>query len=416
MERIGRESAGCDAGHRERHRAQDATERARDRRWQTDLQAVSADWDLSNEPFERVLVKPKRGGVSVQLVALVWVPERERHLAAARGRSAARRCRSKVAASGRSPRARGGGARRAGPDGERRQSRRIKASCARRSRCSRCCPSSKRAASTHFRIDRRRAGALRGLARRRAVSCGRGALDPRQGQDHRGRAGLRTAPAAPRARPRNAMVAAGETPGRIHNNCSGKHAGMLARCVQQQWVTNGYHRATHPMQQRVRSTLERWMRDRTRTRCRRRSMAAGCRPSRCARRRGRRLRAFRGGRRRGRWRRRRAIFDAMVKHPEFVAGTDRLDTDLMRVAGTRLFAKVGAEGFYCAGVPSMKLGVALKVEDGAKRAAEPALLAVLRRIGAISRAGSRPPGGLHPCPNPQYPPGNRRLRPHRSDL
>src|SRR5688572_27247731 len=38
-----------------------------------DLQSVSADWDLSSEPFERVLVKPKRGGVSVQLVALVWV-------------------------------------------------------------------------------------------------------------------------------------------------------------------------------------------------------------------------------------------------------------------------------------------------------------------------------------------------------
>jgi hypothetical protein len=41
---------------------------------QDDLQAVTADWDLSNEPFERVLVKPKRGGVSVQLVSLVWVP------------------------------------------------------------------------------------------------------------------------------------------------------------------------------------------------------------------------------------------------------------------------------------------------------------------------------------------------------
>ncbi len=41
---------------------------------EADLQAVTADWDLSNEPFERVLVKPKRGGVSVQLVALVWVP------------------------------------------------------------------------------------------------------------------------------------------------------------------------------------------------------------------------------------------------------------------------------------------------------------------------------------------------------
>ena len=41
---------------------------------QEDLRAVSEEWDLANEPFDRVLVKPKRGGVSVQLVALVWVP------------------------------------------------------------------------------------------------------------------------------------------------------------------------------------------------------------------------------------------------------------------------------------------------------------------------------------------------------
>jgi hypothetical protein len=41
---------------------------------QDDIAAVTADWDLANEPFERVLVKPKRGGVSVQLIALVWVP------------------------------------------------------------------------------------------------------------------------------------------------------------------------------------------------------------------------------------------------------------------------------------------------------------------------------------------------------
>ena len=41
---------------------------------EADLQAVSSEWDLSAEPLERVLVKPKRGGVSVQLVALAWVP------------------------------------------------------------------------------------------------------------------------------------------------------------------------------------------------------------------------------------------------------------------------------------------------------------------------------------------------------
>jgi L-asparaginase II len=181
----------------------------------------------------------------------------------------------------------------------------------------------------------------------------------------------------------NAMLCASEAPGRIHNNCSGKHAGMLAHCVQQQWVTSGYHKPTHPMQQRVLTTLTQWMRidaedvtvgvdgcglptfgivlD---------AVAEGCARFSAA--------IAEGGRAPS------AIFDAMVAHPEYVAGTDRLDTDLMRVAGTRLFAKVGAEGYYCAGIPSMRLGVALKVEDGSKRAAEPAILAVLRSIDAIS--------------------------------
>lgn len=180
----------------------------------------------------------------------------------------------------------------------------------------------------------------------------------------------------------HAMLCAGEAAGRIHNNCSGKHAGMLAHCVQQQWVTSDYHRSTHPMQQRVASTLARWMRidegdieqavdgcglptfamplDAVATGCAKFAAAvADGAPAPTA------------------------IFNAMVSHPEFVAGTDRLDTDLMRVTGTRLFAKVGAEGFYTAAIPSLRIGVALKVEDGNKRAAEPALLAILRHAGAI---------------------------------
>jgi L-asparaginase II len=181
----------------------------------------------------------------------------------------------------------------------------------------------------------------------------------------------------------HAMIAGGEKPGRIHNNCSGKHSGMIAFCVQQQWVTDGYHRPAHPLQQRIHSTLARWMRinadeieqgtdgcglptfavalDAVAEGCARFASAAtqdGSAPAK--------------------------IVQAMGAHPEFVAGTDRLDTDVMRVARGRLFAKVGAEGFYCAGVPSMKLGFALKAEDGARRAAEAALLAVLHRMKALS--------------------------------
>ncbi len=183
----------------------------------------------------------------------------------------------------------------------------------------------------------------------------------------------------------HAMLAAGSVPSRIHNNCSGKHAGMLAHCVQRQWPARGYHRLDHPMQQRVVSTLAMWMRsdaadmpqaidgcglptfalplDAVATGCAKFAAAVSNDIAAPA-----------------------AIFNAMVAHPEFVAGTDRLDTDLMRVAQKRLIAKVGAEGFYCAAIPSLKLGIALKVEDGAKRAAEPALLAVLRKVGSIDAA------------------------------
>ena len=56
----------------------------------------------------------------------------------------------------------------------------------------------------------------------------------------------------------------------------------------------------------------------------------------------------------------------------------------MKAAGGRVFAKVGAEGYYCAGAPAARLGIALKVEDGAKRAAEPALIAVLQALDLIS--------------------------------
>ena len=181
----------------------------------------------------------------------------------------------------------------------------------------------------------------------------------------------------------HAMIAAGKSPGRVHNNCSGKHAGMIAFCVQQQWSTNGYQRPAHPLQQRIRSTLARWMRvdagemalgvdgcglptfaialDAVAEGCARFAAASsesGSGPA--------------------------IIVQAMTRHPEFVAGTDRLDTDLMRIANGRVFAKVGAEGFYCAGAPAMKLGVALKAEDGAKRAAEPALLAMLHHFDVLS--------------------------------
>jgi L-asparaginase II len=181
-----------------------------------------------------------------------------------------------------------------------------------------------------------------------------------------------------------ALKAAGTAPGRIHNNCSGKHAGMLALTRHHGWPLLGYQTLPHPMQQRVLQTVASWSGlradsietaidgcglptfalplDRAAVACARLAAAAS-RDEPAA-----------------------IVVRAMTSHPAFVAGTGRLCSALMQLAGGRLFAKVGAEGYYCAGVPEQQLGIAIKVEDGAKRASEPALLAVLRAIDALSDA------------------------------
>jgi len=92
------------------------------------------------------------------------------------------------------------------------------------------------------------------------------------------------------------------------------------------------------------------------------------------------------------------IAQAMTTHPEMVAAPGRICTALMRQAGGRLFAKVGAEGMYCVGVPGAELGIALKVEDGAARAVAPAILAVLRELDLISEDDF---GALHAFAYPE---------------
>jgi L-asparaginase II len=192
-----------------------------------------------------------------------------------------------------------------------------------------------------------------------------------------------------------ALRARGVAPRRIHNNCSGKHAGMLALAQAHGWPIDGYHLPSHPVQRRVAETLAQWTGihcDRTTTAvdgcglptfalpldamafaCARFAAAAQDTPA--AR-----------------------VIAAMTAHPEYVAGTGRLCTALMTTARGRIVAKVGAEGYYCAGAPAERLGIALKVEDGAKRASEPALLATLAACGLLSPTDM---DALRPFAHPQ---------------
>ena len=74
---------------------------------------------------------------------------------------------------------------------------------------------------------------------------------------------------------------------------------------------------------------------------------------------------------------------AMATHPELVAGEGRACTNLMRAMGGRVAIKTGAEAFFVAIIPEKQLGVALKITDGATRAAECAIAAILVKLGVL---------------------------------
>jgi L-asparaginase II len=175
----------------------------------------------------------------------------------------------------------------------------------------------------------------------------------------------------------------GVRPTRLHNNCSGKHAGMLGLAATHGWRLAGYHERPHPVQQRLLDEIAGWSgvrRERIGVGVDGCGVATFALP----------LRALAGvfgalarEARSGRGTAARTLA-AMARFPVLVGGAQRLCTDLSLATEGRVVAKVGAEGVYCAAVPGAEIGIALKVEDGAKRAAEPALLRTLRLLGMIS--------------------------------
>lgn len=181
-----------------------------------------------------------------------------------------------------------------------------------------------------------------------------------------------------------ALTRSGRDPRRIHNNCSGKHAGMLALAVHRGWSPEGYRMEGHPVQVRVLHEVSRWTGRRPEEIG---TSVDGCGvlcfalPLEAA---ARGLLAFVGAGARGEPAGR--IVAAMVGHPFLTAGTGRLCSELMEATAGRLLVKVGAEGVYVAASTDGRLGLALKVEDGARRGAEAALLALLKEHDLLTQA------------------------------
>jgi L-asparaginase II len=175
------------------------------------------------------------------------------------------------------------------------------------------------------------------------------------------------------------LMQAGRKPQAIHNNCSGKHAGMLAACVKLGLDPCGYQRPDHALQIRIAGIISETcgiVLDPGGIGIDGCSVPTWSLPLAALARGFARLGTGRGlapARAQAAERLRRACF----KFPNLVAGEGRFDTMAMRALAPDLFVKGGAEGVHCAALPRLGLGFALKVDDGAKRGTERALAEVL---------------------------------------
>jgi len=178
---------------------------------------------------------------------------------------------------------------------------------------------------------------------------------------------------------REALRATGSEPSPLHNNCSGKHSGMLSVALAMGVPTAGYVGREHAVQQAVRAAVEAVIGESlTEGRC----GTDGCSiPTFAAP-----LRAFAFGFARMSTGRgisaelataSQRLFDAATSHPHLVAGTGHADTLLMAAFKGRLMQKIGAEGVQCGAIRDKGWGYALKCDDGNIGASQAMLAGVL---------------------------------------
>ncbi|MGO9702641.1 MAG: asparaginase [Xanthobacteraceae bacterium] len=182
-----------------------------------------------------------------------------------------------------------------------------------------------------------------------------------------------------------ALARAGAAPSALHNNCSGKHAGFLCVACAMGIAYADYWRPEHAVQRSVRVVLEDLTGVALPDDCR---AVDGCSVPTWAIPLANLAQAFaRFGSGHGLEPRRAQaaarLRTACARKPWYVAGTGRFCSEIMGLLGPRALLKTGAEGVFCGSLPQLGLGIAIKCDDGAGRAAEAIIAALIARFVAI---------------------------------
>ncbi|MGM0444796.1 MAG: asparaginase [Bacillota bacterium] len=187
------------------------------------------------------------------------------------------------------------------------------------------------------------------------------------------------------------LYLSGEKPTEIHNNCSGKHAALLALCKYNNWDLDNYLDKDHPVQKLMLKTIC----DITETKkddillgedgcgvvvfgLSIKNMSLGfaklANPEYLSDK-------YKQAAER--------ITESIKEYPEMIAGTKRFNTDLIDAMSGKLTGKMGAEGVFCLGLYNGGPGICVKIEDGNSRAIPPVIIEVLKNLGYLSKENTK---------------------------
>ena len=177
----------------------------------------------------------------------------------------------------------------------------------------------------------------------------------------------------------------------LHNNCAGKHVAMLTLCVYHGWPLEQYISPEHPVQQLILDTVS------SLTEVPVEQIGIGI--DGCG------VPVFflplanlalayaqltsRADPAISR------LMEAALSHPEMIAGSERICTDIMSTLGEKVFAKTGAEGGYAMSLMDKGWGVGIKIEDGNMRALYPVIVETLRQLQVLSGEDEKNLGAYH---------------------
>ncbi|WP_370644611.1 asparaginase [Sporosarcina sp. ACRSL] len=194
-----------------------------------------------------------------------------------------------------------------------------------------------------------------------------------------------------------ALIRSGGVATPIHNNCSGKHSGMLATAKHMNESVEDYYKIDHPVQQRILSVISELTNVPSEEikigidgcgvpvhgvplRNLALAFAKMAVPS-----------EFKESRQQSIHR----VTKAMMNAPEMVGGTSRFCSDFMKHMDGKAFGKAGAEGVYCVGVPRAGIGIAVKIDDGNSRATSVVIMEILRQMDLIDEQETKALASYH---------------------